>query len=126
MKIIEIALNYLTSSINKKITSDKNCFNIMEKTCRVIDLYHKRVNGNKNRMDIQKNRENLMKKIENKNKKAYYLPHGKIEKYNVVSIQKKKNEEKLKNKKVAKKIDIWDFLYDQNSEDLDDKSEKEK
>lgn len=125
MKIIEIALNYLTSSINKKIASDKNCFNIMEKTCRVIDLYHKKVNGNKNRMDIQKNRENLMKKIENKNKKAYYLPHGKIEKYNVVSIQKKKNEEKLKNKKVAKKIDIWDFLYDQNSEDLDDKNEKE-
>ena len=117
MKIIEITLNYLISSISKKITTDKNCFNIMEKTCKLIDLYRKKVNGNKNKMEIQKKRENLMKRIENKNKKAYYLPKGKIEKYNVVSIEKKKREERLKNKKVAKKIDIWDFLYDQQNDE---------
>lgn len=114
MKIIEISLNYLISSINKKIVSDKNNLSIMEKTCKLIDLYHKKKNGTKNRMQLQKNWNNLMKKIEEKNKKTYYLPRGKIEKYNIVSIQKKKNEEKLKNKKVVKKIDIWDFLYDQS------------
>ena len=111
MKIIEISL---ISSINKKIVSDKNNLSIMEKTCKLIDLYHKKKNGTKNRMQLQKNWNNLMKKIEEKNKKTYYLPRGKIEKYNIVSIQKKKNEEKLKNKKVVKKIDIWDFLYDQS------------
>ena len=115
MKIIEIILNYLISSINKKIISDKNNMNIMEKTCKIIDLYHKKINGNKNKMEMQKNWNNLIKKIEDKNKKSYYLPRGKIEKYNIVSIQKKKNEEKLKNKKVIKKIDIWDFLYDQSN-----------
>ena len=114
MKIIEISLNYLISSINKKIISDKNNMNIMEKTCKLIDLYHKKINGNKNKMEMEKNWNNLIKKIEDKNKKSYYLPRGKIEKYNIVSIQKKKNEAKLKNKKVIKKIDIWDFLYDQS------------
>ena len=126
MKIIEIALNYLISSINKKIVTDKNCFNIMEKTCKIIDLYHKKVNGSKNRMELQKKRENLMKKIENKNNKAYYLPKGKIEKYNVAAIEKKKKEERLKNKKVVKKIDIWDFLYDQKIDEKNNSDEDEK
>jgi hypothetical protein len=126
MKIIEIALNYLISSINKKIVADKNCFNIMEKTCKIIDLYHKKVNGSKNRMELQKKRENLMKKIENKNNKAYYLPKGKIEKYNVAAIEKKKKEERLKNKKVVKKIDIWDFLYDQKIDEKNNSDEDEK
>jgi len=54
-----------------------------------------------------------MKKIEQKNKKVYFLPKGKIEKYNVVSIKNIKDKFRLKHKKVIKKIDIWDFLYDQ-------------
>ena len=116
MKIIELYLNHLIASINKKINSDKNNLAIMEKTIKIIDLYHKKINGNRNKKQLQQNWDNLMKKISDKNKKAYYLPRGKIEKYNVVSIQKKNNEEKLKNKKVIKKIDIWDFLYDQTNE----------
>ena len=116
MKIIELYLNHLISSINKKINLDKNNLVVMEKTIKIIDLYHKKINGNRNKKMLQQNWDNLMKKISDKNKKAYYLPKGKIEKYNIVSIQKKKNEEKLKNKKIVKKIDIWDFLYDQTSE----------
>ena len=54
--------------------------------------------------------------IKEKNNKSYYLPRGKIERYNVVAINKKKMEERLKNKKTKKKIDIWDFLYDQYNE----------
>ena len=119
MKIIEISLNYLISSINDKISSDINSYNIMEKISKIIDLYHKRINGNKNKEEVKKNWDNLMKKIEEKNKKTYYLPRGKIEKYNVVSIQKRKNEEKINNKKTKKKIDIWDFLYDRLSEEND-------
>lgn len=127
MKVIEISLNYLISSINKKILSDKNNLTIMEKTCKLIDLYHKKINGNKNRMQMQKNWDNLIKKIEDKNKKTYYLPRGKIEKYNIVSIQKKKNDEQQKHKKTVKKIDIWDFLYDQSNDynDINDNFELE-
>ena len=125
MKIIELSLNYLTSSINKKIISDKNYLNVMEKTCKIIDLYHKKINGNRNRKELQNNWNNLMKKIEDKNKKAYYLPRGKIEKYNIVSIQKNQNEEKMKKKKVVKKIDIWDFLHDLSNGDFESNYEEE-
>ena len=112
MKIIEISLNYLTASIHKKISTDKKSLLIKEKICKVIDLYHKRINGEKNKMGQIKYRERLMKKIEEKNSKTYYLPKGKIEKYNILNNKKKKDEENKKNKKVKKKIDIFDFLYD--------------
>lgn len=124
IKIIEISLNYLISSINKKINSDKNNLNIKEKTCKIIDLYHKKINGNKNKLELQKNWNNLMKKIEEKNKKLYFLPKGKIEKYNVVRIKNIKDKYKIKHKKVIKKINIWDFLYDQKqTENLTTKKE---
>ena len=45
MKIIEISLNYLISSIQKRVLSDKNGLLIKEKTCKLIDLYHKKING---------------------------------------------------------------------------------
>ena len=116
MELIEISLNYLISSINEKINSDKNYFNTMIKTSKIIDLYHKKVNGKRNKDKVVNNWNRLMQKIEEKNKKTYFLPRGKIEKYNIVSIQKKKNEEKMKHHKIAKKTDIWDFLYDQSNE----------
>ena len=112
MKIIEISLNYLCASINKKIINNKKNLLIKEKVCKIIDLYHKKVNGNKNKLEQQKFRETLLNKVKEKNSKTHYLPRGKIEKYNIVNIQKKKEEEKIKNKKAKKKVDIWDFLYD--------------
>lgn len=118
MKIIEIGLNYLYSSIKDKIDEDKNNLKIIQDTCNLIDLYHKRVNGKKNKAEQEYKRARLMDKIEEKNKKVYFLPRGKIEKYNMISIKKLKDKEKLKNKKVVKKIDIWDFLHDQNNDDL--------
>ena len=114
MRIIEIGLNYLYSSIQKIISMNKNNLKIMEDTYRLIDLYHKRINGNKNKKEQENKRNKLMIKIGEKNRKVYLLPKGKIEKYNVVSIKKIKDKEKLKNRKIIKKIDIWDFLYDQN------------
>ena len=116
MEIIEISLNYLISSIKDMIKSDKNNVIIMEKTLKLIDLYHKKINGNKNKEEVKKNWNNLMKKIEEKNKKNYFLPRGKIEKYNIVSIQRNKNHIYTKNKQFEKKIGIWDFLYDQNDD----------
>ena len=112
MKIIEISLNYLCASINKKIINNNKNLLIKEKVCKIIDLYHKKVNGNKNKLEQQKYRETLLNKVKEKNSKTHYLPKGKIEKYNIVNIQKKKDEERIKNKKAKKKIDIWDFLYD--------------
>ncbi len=116
MKIIEISLNYLISSIQKRVLSDKNSLLIKEKTCKLIDLYHKKINGRKNKLEQLNNMDRLLMIIKEKNNKSYYLPRGKIERYNVVAINKKKMEERLKNKKTKKKIDIWDFLYDQYNE----------
>ena len=125
MEIIEISLNYLISSIKDKIKSDKNNVIIMEKTAKIIDLYHKKINGNKNKEEVKINWNNLMKKIVEKNKKTYFLPRGKIEKYNIVSIQKNKNHIKIKNKQTEKKIDIWDFLYDQNDDKVNNEIKDE-
>jgi hypothetical protein len=112
MKIIEVSLNYLFASINKKVINNKQNLLIKEKVCKIIDLYHKKINGNKNKLEQQKYRETLLNKIKEKNSKVHYLPRGKIEKYNIVNIQKKREEERIKNKKAIKKVDIWDFLYD--------------
>jgi hypothetical protein len=116
MEIIEISLNYLISSIQKRVLSDKNNLLIKEKTCKIIDLYHKKINGRKNKLEQLNYMDKLLMIIKEKNNKSYYLPRGKIERYNVVAINKKKMEERLKNKKTKKKIDIWDFLYDQYNE----------
>ena len=116
MEIIEISLNYLISSIQKRVLSDKNNLLIKEKTCKIIDLYHKKINGRKNKLEQLNNMDRLLMIIKEKNNKSYYLPRGKIERYNIVAINKKKMEERLKNKKAKKKIDIWDFLYDQYNE----------
>ena len=116
MEIIEISLNYLISSIQKRVLSDKKNLLIKEKTCKIIDLYHKKINGRKNKLEQLNNMDRLLMIIKEKNNKSYYLPRGKIERYNVVAINKKKMEERLKNKKAKKKIDIWDFLYDQYNE----------
>ena len=127
MKIIEIGLNYLYSSIYERINTNKNNLKIMEDTYHLIDLYHKKVNGKKNRLELDNKRSALMKKIEDKNKRVYFLPKGKIEKFNIVAIKKKLEKDKLKNKKVIKKIDIWDFLHDRVNEDnyLDEKKRTE-
>ena len=117
IKLIEIGLNYIYNSIQEKINGNKNNLKIMEDTIHLIDLYHKRINGNKNRIEQENKRRELMKKVEEKNKKIYFLPRGQFEKYNIVKMKNMKDKDRLKNKKVIKKIDIWDFLHDQNIED---------
>jgi hypothetical protein len=112
MKIIELYLNYLNTTINKKVNSNKKYLLIKEKVCKVIDLYHKKINGNKNKLEQQNYRQTLLNKVKEKNSKAIYLPRGKIEKYNIVNIEKKREEERIKIKKAKKNVDIWDFLYD--------------
>ena len=114
MKIIEIGLNYLYGSIKEKKNLNKNNLKIIEDTCRLTDLYHKRINGNKNKFEQVNKRNVLMKKIDEKNNKVYFLPRGKIEKYNIIRIQNIKNKDRLKHKKIFKKTDIWDYLHDQN------------
>ena len=111
INFIEISLNYLISSINQKVTSDKNYRQIMEKTCKVIDAYHRMINVNRNKKEMKKKRDNTLKKIEKKANKNYVFSRGKTD-YNVVLEQKNKEMERLKNKKHLKNIDIWDFLHD--------------
>ena len=111
MNFIEISLNYLISTINNKIISDKSSMQIMEKTCKVIDAYHKMINVNKNKKEMKKKRDNILKKVEKRANKNYVFSRGKTD-YNVVLFQKNKEMETIKNKKHLKNIDIWDFLHD--------------
>ena len=111
INFIEISLNYLISSINQKILSDKNSMQIMEKTCKVIDAYHRMMNVNRNKKEMKKKRDNILKKIEKKANKNYVFSRGKTD-YNVVLEQKNKEMERIKNRKHLKNIDIWDFLHD--------------
>ena len=111
MNFIELNLNYLIADINKKISSDKNSKQIMEKTCKIIDAYHKMKNVNRNNNEMKKKRDNILKKVEKRANKHYVFSRGKVD-YNIVSEEKNKEIERMKNKKHLKKIDIWDFLYD--------------
>ena len=111
MNFIEISLNYLISSINSKIISDKNNMQIMEKTCKIIDSYHKMLNVNRNKKEMKKRRDNILKRVEKRANKNYFTSRGKTD-YNVVLVQKNREMERLKNKKYLKNIDIWDFLHD--------------
>ena len=111
MNFIEISLNYLISSINSKIITDKNNMQIMEKTCKIIDSYHKMLNVNRNKKEMKKRRDNILKRVEKRANKNYFTSRGKTD-YNVVLVQKNREMERLKNKKYLKNIDIWDFLHD--------------
>lgn len=111
MNFIETSLNYLITNINKKIISDKNSMQTMEKTCKIIDAYHKMVNVNRNKMEMKKKRNNTLAKVEKRSNKNYIFSRGKTD-YNVVLEQKNKEIERMKNKKHLKNVDIWDFLHD--------------
>ena len=111
MNFIELSLNHLISSINKKRNSDKNSMQIMEKTSKIIDSYHKMLNVNRNNNEMKKKRDNILKKVEKRANKHYVVSRGKID-YNIVLEQKNKEIERMKNKKHLKNIDIWDFLHD--------------
>lgn len=111
MNFIELSLNHLLSSINKKKTSDKTSMQIMEKTSKIIDSYHKMLNVNRNKNEMKKKRDNILKKVEKRANKHYVVSRGKID-YNIVWEQKNKEIERMKNRKHLKNIDIWDFLHD--------------
>jgi len=111
MNFIEFSLNHLLSNINKKIASDKNNLQIKEKTCKIIDAYHKMKNVNRNKLEMKKKRDNTLKKVEKRANKNYVFFRGKVD-YNIVLEEKNKEIERLKNKKHSNKIYIWDFLHD--------------
>ncbi len=110
MNFIEISLNYLIADINKK-KKEKNGKQIMEKTSKIIDAYHKMINVNRNKMEMKKKRDNILKKVQNRANKNYVFSRGKTD-YNVVLVDKNREMERIKNKKYIKNEDIWDFLHD--------------
>ena len=117
MKVIEISYNYLISDIKEKTKSDKNSLSVIQEAYHSLDSYHKKIKGEKNRLEIQNKRLGLLKKIEEKNKKVFFLPRGKFEKYNIVRIQNLKDKYRLKNKIIVKKLDVLDFLHDKKEEE---------
>lgn len=113
MKLIEIIINYLKRYIRRKGEEDINNIYIMKKTKQEIELEHKKMKAEKHKIYLKKRMGQLVKRMEEKNNKIYFLSGKKVNKYNMVIIEKKKLAEKLKKKKKKKVLGIEDFLYDE-------------
>ena len=99
--------------IRRKGEEDINNIYIMKKTKQEIELEHKKMKAEKHKIYLKKRMGQLVKRMEEKNNKIYFLSGKKVNKYNMVIIEKKKLAEKLKKKKKKKVLGIEDFLYDE-------------
>lgn len=112
IKIIEYALNYLNSSIKEK-TKDKTNKKIIDEVKEQIDLYHKTVKAKLYEEERNKKNEEFINKINEKKNKVYLIPKKKYDRFPFYLYNKKKNCSVNKNKK--KKLELFDFLFDENS-----------
>ena len=110
LKIIEYSLNYLHDSINEK-KKDKKYQQIIKETDEQIDLYYKSKKSKFYREERIKKMSEFMHKMEEKGKKVHFTPNKKYEEFPFNLYNKKKNNSINKNK--IKKIDVFDYLYDE-------------
>ena len=110
LKIIEYSLNYLQDSINEK-GKDKKCQQIIKETAEQIELYYKSKKSKFYREERIKKISEFMHKMEEKGKKVHFTPNKKYEEFPFNLYNKKKNNSINKNK--IKKIDVFDYLYDE-------------
>ena len=112
IKIIEYALNYLNSFIKEKI-KDKTNKKIIDEVKEQIDLYHKTVKAKLYEEERNKKNEEFINKINEKKNKVYFIPKKKYDRFPFYLYNKKKNCSVNKNKN--KKLELFDFLYDEKS-----------
>ena len=113
MKLIELIINYLRNYIKIKGEENINNMDIMKKTKQKIELEHKKTKAEKHKSYVQKKMIQLIKNLEKKNNKIYYLQGKKVNKYNMVVIDKIKKAERNKRKGKNNLLNIEDFLYDE-------------
>ena len=112
IKIIEYALNYLNSFIKEKM-KDKTNKKIIDEVKEQIDLYHKTVKAKLYEEERNKKNEEFINKINEKKNKVYFIPKKKYDRFPFYLYNKKKNCSVNKNKN--KKLELFDFLYDEKS-----------
>ena len=110
IKLIEISLIYINSSIDARKNNDEDVEKLIKKTKSEIDLYRK---SEKNRIykekEVKKAFE-FMVKMEEKGKKIYFIPHKKVDNYPSGIYNRKRNVSVSKNKNNIPQL--FDFLYD--------------
>ena len=112
IKIIEYALNYLNSFIKEKM-KDKTNKKIIDEVKEQIDLYHKTVKAKLYEEERNKKNEEFINKINEKKNKVYFIPKKKYDRFPFYLYNKKKDCSVNKNKN--KKLELFDFLYDEKS-----------
>ena len=120
MKIIEYSLNYL-SIYFKKNDNAKN-----EEIIKLLEDYiekeHKRRKAEKYKNERKQKEIELYKQLEEKKDRVIIKPSRKIDDLIFIKNEKKRKEAKIKAKNEKKKeIDIFDFLYDSDEEEEENK-----
>jgi len=118
MKIIEMSYTFLFYYKEDNIQRHQKFY---EKIMEQIDLEKKRLKSEKHKKEEKERALELYKKYEAKKDKIIFKPRHQDIYSNLIYIEKIKREERRKNKKAKKEIDIYDFLYD-----IDEEKEEEK
>ena len=118
MKIIEMSYTFLTYYKENNIQRHQKFY---EKIMEQIDLEKKMLKSEKYKKEEKERALELYKKFEAKKDKIIFKPRHQDIYSNLIYIEKIKREERRKNKKSKKEIDIYDFLYD-----IDEEKEEEK
>ena len=124
IKLIEISLIYINSSIDARKNNDEDVEKLIKKTKSEIDLYRK---SEKNRIHKEKEAKKafeFMVKMEEKGKKIYFIPHKKVDNYPSGFNNRKRNVSVNKNKNNIPQL--FDFLYDNVSSNKTKIKTKEK
>lgn len=118
MKIIEMSYIFLFYYKEDNIQRHQKFY---EKIMEQIDLEKKRLKSENHKKEEKERALELYKKYEAKKDKIFFKPRHQDIYSNLIYIEKIKREERRKNKKAKKEIDIYDFLYD-----IDEEKEEEK
>ena len=110
IKIIELSLIYINSSINTRKNNDEDIKKLIKEIKNEIDLYRKQEKTRIHKEKETKKALEFMLKMEEKGKKIYFIPHKKVDNFPSGIYNRKRNVSVNKNKN--KIPQLFDFLYD--------------
>ena len=109
MKIIELAFIYLDYYKMNNMEGNEALY---KQLLEEIEQNHKIAKAQKYKKEEEQKLLEMHKKMEAKSNRVVFKPTRQDLYSSLIYIEKIKNEERKKRKKVKKKIDIFDFLYD--------------
>jgi hypothetical protein len=117
MKIIEMAFTFLVYYKQDNIKGNEALY---EQLLEEIEQNHKRIKSEKYKKEEELRLMEIHKKMEAKKNRIVFKPTRQDIYSSLIYIEKiKKKEQKMK-KKVKKKLDIFDFLYDLDDDKIND------